>query len=74
MAKEVAKGDRLRGVSGSFEIRSVESAGEAEAFNLIVADFNTYFVGETGLLVHDNTPRQPTQAVSPGIARNDSRQ
>jgi hypothetical protein len=32
-----------------------------------VADFNTYFVGESGVLVHDNTPRTPTRAVLPGL-------
>ena len=41
---------------------------EAEAYNLVVADFNTYFVGETGILVHDNTPRLPTRATVPGLA------
>jgi hypothetical protein len=66
MAKEVADGDVLHGVSGSSTIRSVKTVGEAEAYNLIVADFNTYFVGESGILVHDNTPRNPTQAIMPG--------
>ena len=70
MAKEVGNGDVLRGVSGSTTIRKVETAGAAEAYNLIVADFNTYFVGESGILVHDNTPRTPTQTVFPGIVAN----
>ena len=70
MAKEVADGDVLRAVSGSSVVRKVESAGEAEAYNLIVADFNTYFVGESGILVHDNTPRTPTQAILPGVVKN----
>jgi len=70
MAKEMAGGDVLRGVSGSSVIRSIESAGEAEAYNLVVANFNTYFVGNTGLLVHDNTPRSPSQVMLPGVAKN----
>ncbi|NUQ66436.1 MAG: hypothetical protein HUU20_28575 [Pirellulales bacterium] len=28
---------------------------------------DTYFVGESGLLVHDNTPEQPTDALVPGL-------
>lgn len=67
MAKELDATAVLHGVTGSYKIRSVESAPEAEAYNLLVADFSTYFVGETGLLVHDNTPRRPTRAAVPGI-------
>ena len=47
-------------------VAAVEPAGEEEAYNLVVADFNTYFVGESGVLVHDNTPRRPTRATLPG--------
>jgi hypothetical protein len=46
----------------------VKPFGQEEAYNLVVADFNTYFVGETGVLVHDNTPRTPTRATVPGLA------
>lgn len=67
MAKELADGAMLHGVNKSAKIRSIEPSGEAEAYNLVVADFNTYFVGEHGLLVHDNTPRRPTQALVPGV-------
>jgi hypothetical protein len=38
-----------------------------ETFNLVVAYFNTYFVGESGVLVHDITPRRSTAAVVPGL-------
>jgi hypothetical protein len=69
MAKEMADGDVLHSVSGSTTIKKVEPSGEAEAYNLIVADFNTYFVGQHGFLVHDNTPRRPTQALLPGILK-----
>ncbi len=37
------------------------------AYNLIVADFDSYFVGVAGILVHDNTPRRPTAALVPGL-------
>ena len=39
------------------------------AYNLIVADFDSYFVGDSAILVHDNTPRQPTSAVLPGLVK-----
>jgi hypothetical protein len=67
MAKELEKGAKLHGLKGSSEIRSAESDGEAAAYNLVVADVDTYFVGDHGLLVHDNTPRSPTQAILPGV-------
>ena len=40
-----------------------------ESYNLIVADFNSYFVGDQGILVHDNTPRAPTAALLPGLVK-----
>src|SRR3954454_6775001 len=68
MAKEVAKGEMLHGLSGSTTIRKIETASDAEAYNLVVLDMNTYFVGNHGVLVHDNTQRQPTRALVPGLA------
>lgn len=68
MAKLVGDDAILHGARGPVRVEAVEPAGEAEAFNLIVADFNTYFVGKNGILVHDNTPRQPTTATVPGLA------
>jgi len=67
MAKEVEDGAMLHALTGAAEVKGFEKAGEAEAFNLVVADFSTYFVGEQGLLVHDNTPRKPTRAAVPGL-------
>jgi hypothetical protein len=68
MAKEVGEAAILHGVHGPVRVDAVEPNTDAEGFNLVVADFNTYFVGESGILVHDNTPRQPTAAVVPGLA------
>jgi hypothetical protein len=69
MAKELEEGAILHGVTGSAPLSAVESAEQAEAYNLVVADFSTYFVGESGLLVHDNTPRTPTRVIVPGVAK-----
>jgi hypothetical protein len=48
-------------------IREIKSAEQDEAYNLVVADVSTYFVGESGVLVHDNMPRKPTRAAVPGV-------
>jgi hypothetical protein len=68
MAKELEEGAILHGVTGAPRVQSVEKSGQEEAYNLVVAEFNTYFVGESGVLVHDNTPRTPTRATVPGLA------
>jgi hypothetical protein len=67
MTKELDDGAVLHSLAGSGRIRSVAPAAEAETYNLVVADFNTYFVGTSGVLAHDNTPRRPTQAKVPGV-------
>ena len=40
----------------------------AEAHNLVVHDFHTYFVGDAQVLVHDNSCPQPTASKIPGQA------
>ncbi len=69
MAKELTSGRLLHALHGSWPIRQVDELPEAEAYNLVVDDFHTYFVGRLGLLVHDNNFRQPTTAVLPGLHR-----
>jgi hypothetical protein len=66
MAKELQVGQRLRTAEGSLRIEAIEKAPPAEAYNLIVADFNSYFVGDERVFVHDNTFRLPTAAIVPG--------
>lgn len=66
MAKELQVGQRLRTAEGSLTIEAIEKAPPAEAYNLIVADFNSYFVGDERVFVHDNTFRLPTEAIVPG--------
>jgi hypothetical protein len=69
MAKELSPGAQLTGVRGPVRVIVTESAENQTAYNLIVADFSTYFVGESGVLVHDNSPVRPTASVVPGVAR-----
>jgi len=67
MAKELKAGQWLHTVGGPRLIDSAEQNGEAECFNMVVADFNTYFVGASQVLVHDNNLRQVTAARVPGL-------
>ena len=67
MAKQLKAGDLLHGLGGAAPIESIADAGEDQAHNLVVDDFNTYFVGQAGLLVHDNEFRKPTRAIVPGL-------
>ncbi len=69
MSKELDDGAVLHTLAGSGRVKSVTSAAEAETYNLVVADFNTYFIGSSGILAHDNTPRRPTQTMLPGILK-----
>lgn len=68
MAKELKTGERLHTINGAVAIEEVTDGDPADCFNLVVADFNTYFVGDAKLLVHDNTLRGPTAAIVPGLA------
>ena len=74
LTKQLTADQQLHTLEGALKIGSVEKAEtpvvwHEGAYNLIVADFNTYFVGKRALLVHDNTPRQPTGAALPGLRR-----
>ncbi len=66
-ARELLSGCELHGVTGTVRVSVTETADEAETYNLIVADFHSYFVGEDKLLCHDNTVRRPTKAKVPGL-------
>jgi hypothetical protein len=68
MAKELEPQQRLHTLRGAAPIIKVEQLPNPDqAYNLIVADFNTYFVGSANVLVHDNIYRQPTLAKVPGL-------
>ena len=70
MAKRLQTGDIVHTLEGPQEIKNVRSTKTpAPAHNLVVDGFNSYFVGNAGVLVHDNTPRQPTLALTPGLLR-----
>jgi hypothetical protein len=67
MAKELKAGQWLHTPGGPMLIESCHQQGAAECYNLVVADFNSFFVGEIQALVHDNNLRQVTSAKVPGL-------
>ncbi len=67
MAKELKAGQWLHTLRGPLLIDNIEKKGEASCHNLIVDDFNTYFVTDSALLVHDINVRRPTTSIVPGL-------
>jgi hypothetical protein len=67
MAKELVEGQYLHGLRGGVRIDSIEEGPEFEAYNLVVADHHTYFVGKHRVLAHDNRAREATRAIVPGL-------
>jgi hypothetical protein len=59
MARDLKQGDVIRSLGGVATVKSVERAGVEPVYNLKVLQAESYFVGETGLLVHDNSEVQP---------------
>lgn len=68
MAKELQPGTVLHGVAGPVIVETIEEADTIDVYNLVVADAHNYFVGDAGILVHDNSARRPTTTVVPGLA------
>jgi hypothetical protein len=66
-ARDLEEGAHLHAVEGAAEVRSVHPTGYEQLHNLVVADFHTYFVTEAKILTHDNTIREPTNALVPGL-------
>jgi hypothetical protein len=68
MAREFAPGMRMASVAGTVEVTGIEPAGDLKAYNLVVDEFHTYFVGDDLVLSHDNLPPEPTRGDLPGEA------
>ena len=70
MAKELEVGMPLVTMDGKqAEIQQITPAEKETVYNLVVADFSTYFAGKNRFLTHDVTLREPTDMVYPGIRR-----
>ena len=66
-ARKLKSGTMLHALDGASSVSQVEEGRFDQTYNLVVADFNTYFVGEHKLLSHDNTIKRRTAAVVPGL-------
>jgi hypothetical protein len=68
MARHLKPGCRLHAAGGPVDVEAVDSARSLEAYNLVVSEFHTYFVGDAMLLVHDNAPLAEQPQLVPGLA------
>ncbi|MFI5456595.1 MAG: polymorphic toxin-type HINT domain-containing protein [Isosphaerales bacterium] len=59
MARDLKPGDVLRALGGVASVKAVESDGIEPVFNLVVMQAQSFFVGERGMLVHDNSLVEP---------------
>lgn len=64
--KDLNPGSPLRAAGGVTPLATIEQGEPAEAYNLVVADFGTYFVGRSKLLVHDYSPIRDMPRAVPG--------
>jgi hypothetical protein len=66
-ARKLDSQSRVHGVAGAVAVNAVEPGPKEMTYNLVVADWNTYFVGRGKLLVHDVTLPGPTTTEVPGL-------
>lgn len=70
MAKELTPGLPLYTLTGKrIIVEEIQPLPDDTVYNLIVADFHTYFAGGQKLLTHDVSSRRPTDCVVPGVLR-----
>lgn len=69
-ARWLEPGMSIHTVTGTARVAKVEveEDGKQPVYNLVVEDFHNYFAGNTHLLLHDITPREPTAVPVPGWA------
>jgi len=68
-ARLARSGRQLHGFSGPVQVSCVAPAPRLATYNLVVADYHTYFVGRDGVLIHDETIPRATDALAPGLTR-----
>jgi hypothetical protein len=72
MAKYLEPEARLHSVRAPVTIESIADVDDQQAYNLVVADFHTYFVGKQRLLVHDNSLPRQVKGPTPGLVETPS--
>ncbi len=68
-ARDLAPQTLLHTVKGNVPVSSPKTESTAETYNLVVADFHTYFVGRAGILCQDLPLPRGTNCVVPGLSR-----
>src|SRR5262249_52374803 len=68
-ARDVASQTLLHTGTGNTPVWSIQKGETGKAYNLVVADFHTYFVGKTGILSQDLLAPKRTTTVVPGLAQ-----
>jgi hypothetical protein len=68
-ARHLRSGNVLHCCTGTASLNDAKEAASEPTYNIVVADFNTYFIGENKILSHDVTLREPSRAVVPGLLR-----
>jgi hypothetical protein len=62
MARDLKPGDVLRTLGGTAQVTAIEDDTVQPVFNLEVAEGQSFFVGASGLLAHDNSLVRPVSA------------
>lgn len=71
MAKFLEKNVAVHTLDGTTKVANfagVPPIASTEAYNLVIDDFHTFFVGDARVLVHDNSCPVPTASKTPGQA------
>ena len=68
-ARELASQTLLHTATGNAPVRGEKQGTAAETYNLVVADFHTYFVGKTAFLSQDVLTPKATNNIVPGLSR-----
>ena len=68
--RELIAAQPLHTPIGAVKVASTEPAEPSPTYNLVVADFHTYFVGKNAILSHDVLPPKPTNMRVPGLSED----
>jgi hypothetical protein len=69
MARELKPGDVLRALGGVAVVENVARTGSEPVFNLTVLQAESFFVGDRGMLVHDNSLIEPVDVPFDALPR-----
>jgi hypothetical protein len=67
VASDASASQLVHGTAGSQRVASVHAGPQIECYNLVVADFHTFLIGDASLLVHDATNVPYGSGALPGL-------